>query len=113
MSGIVHGINSQFPQSFTIQMPFKVLPVSIITHWFDRHTNVNKVRRSSPLSLSTYHREDEVILSVVPQTSTVVQIFLDEIDWTRLSLCIRRDGMNDTSLGPSLLIFLPFKDSNF
>ena len=113
MGGIIHWVNSQFPQSFTIQMPLKMFPINIITYWFYRQLNVNKVRRSSPLPLSTYQREDEVILPIVTQTSTMSQVFLEEIDRTRLSLCIRRDGMNDTLLELSLLIPLPFKNFYF
>ena len=113
MSGIIHRVNSQFPQSFTIQMPLKVFPINIIRHWFYRQPDVNKVRRSNPLPLSTYQREDEIILPIVTQTSTMSQVFVEEIDWTRLSLCVRRDGMNDTSLELSRPIPLPFENLYF
>ena len=110
MSGIIHRVYSQFPQSFPIQVLLKMFPINIIRYWFYRQPDVNKVRRPNPLPLSTYQREDEIVLPIVTQTRTMSQVFVEEIDRTRLSLCIRRDGMNDTSLKLSLLIPLPFEN---
>ena len=74
------------------------------------YTDVGKVWRPNPLPLITYQRENEIILSIVTQASTMSQILVEKIDRTCLSLWIRRDGMNNTSLEFSLLIPFPFEN---